>query len=185
MITDPELKGLGAQALNLVKRDLEQGTFNFLLAAYHIGERLYRLKKVEALIIERLGEDWLNSGSKKDIGFHILRMAVQVAPPDAAVFATVANAFTPTERFLALPVSQRHELLDAGYDRHHRAVAEGFLTVGDALCAIVQTPERVCQYTQDLQGGQPKGKPRSLILPQANFSGRLKMFGTEDAISRG
>ena len=50
-MTDPELQGIAAQAHNMAKRDLQLGQFNFLVAAYCAGERLHRMRQVEALIV--------------------------------------------------------------------------------------------------------------------------------------
>jgi hypothetical protein len=181
-MTDAELQGIAAQALNMAKRDLELDRFNFLLAAYNLCDQppLHRMTEIEAVIIERLGANWLNSGRTKDLGFFVLRQAVDLMPPDAVVIATGVNRFQPTQRFHKLPEAQQRELMNSSHDRQHKAVAEGLLTVGDALFAIVQTPERVCQYVQDYdRHRQPVGKPQPMFFPQEHFNGRLKMFGTE------
>ncbi len=83
-MTDQEMLGLAAQALNMAKRDLEAGNFNFLLAGYFEGEALHRMKKVEELILKHLGENWLNSGQTKDVGFGVMRTAVDLMPPHAS-----------------------------------------------------------------------------------------------------
>jgi hypothetical protein len=177
MLTDAELTGLAAQALNMAKRDLEQGDFNFLVASYHEGETLHRMADLETLVVERLGEDWLNHGATKDLGFLVFRTAVQLMPPDAFVFVTAGSAFKPTERFFQLPEAQQRELLDAGHDRHHQAVKDGILAINDALVAVAQTPERVCHYQQDLVGRGVFSKAQSFCAPQAEFDGRMKLFG--------
>lgn len=178
-MTDAELQGVAAQALNLAKRDMQQNKFNFLLASYHVGDvpPLHRMQKVEALIIEKLGEDWLNNGKTKDAGFRMLRFCIDVLPPDAVVFVTAANRFQPTAKFETLTEVQRQELLDAGHDRHNQAAKEGLLELHDCLCAIAQTPTRVCNYMQDFLCGHPVGNPDTSFFPQANFDGRIKMFG--------
>jgi hypothetical protein len=178
-MTDAELQGVAAQALNMAKRDIERGSFHFLLALYHECDTppLHRMTEIEKLIIERLGEEWLNSGRTKNVGFYVLRLAVDLLPPDAVVIVTIVNSFTPTARFYELPEERRDELLRS-HDRQHQAVAEGLFTVCDALCAIVQTPTRVCQYIQEYdRHRRPTGKPRAAFLPQEDFDGRLKMFG--------
>jgi hypothetical protein len=182
IMTDAALQGLGAAALNMAKRDIEQGGFNFLLATYHTGEPLYRMKKVEALIIQKLGKDWLNHGRTKDAGFHVMRVAVHVLPPDAVVFVTAANGFSATEKFEALPQAQQDELLEAGHDRHHQAVREGLLEIQDVLLAIAQSPERVCMYQQgiDRHGGLV-GQPQARCCPQDDYDGRMKLYGAMDS----
>jgi len=177
-LTDHELQGLAAQALNLAKRDMERGQFNFLVASYHRGEPLHRMNRIEALIIERLGEEWLNAGRTKDIGFRILRMATEILPPDALVIVTAANRFKATDKMLALPEAQQLEILESNHDRHHRAVAEGLLTVCDCLHATAQSATRVCVYFQDyLPGGEFDGPPETRFRAQEDFGGRLKMYG--------
>ncbi len=59
-------------------------------------------------------------------------------------------------------------------------VAAGFLTICDTLAAWVQTPDRVCQYSQKIKNGRPSEKPEYLFWNQDNFNGRLKMFGKEE-----
>lgn len=178
LLSDAVLQGLAAQALNLAKRDFEQGKFNFLLASYHEsdGPRLHRMQKIEALIVERLGEDWLNNGRKKDIGFDMLRTATHILPPDAIVFVTAANRFESTAKLNALPDAQRIAMLNTNHDRHLQMVKEGLLEIHDGFSAIVQTPTRVCSYFQDFDRGEPVGKPITMFIPQADFDGRLKMY---------
>jgi len=179
-LTDSEIEGISAQALNMAKRDIQQVRFNFLMASYHAGDvpPLHRMTKVEAEIVSHLGEDWLNSGRAKDIGFYILRMAVDAMPPDAVVFCTAGNAFKPTSKLEAMPEAAVRELLDQGHDGQHQAVKEGLLILTDVLMAVTQTPERVCNYVQEFDGRhRPLGPPRATFLPQKCFYGRLKMFG--------
>jgi hypothetical protein len=179
VITDAELQGLGAQALNMALRDMDRGQFNFLLASYHGTDTppFHRMDKIEKLIVERLGEKWLNSGSAKDIGFNMLRMAVSLLPPDALVIVTMINRFKPTAKLAQLPEAKQREVLDTSHDRHHQAVKDGLLEVCDSLFAIAQTPERVCQYVQDFNlHGKTVSKPDVMFGPQEQFSGRLKMF---------
>src|SRR5947209_5590421 len=179
-MTDAEFQGIGAQSLNMAKRDLERGDFNFMFASYFASDRppLHRMTKVEQLVVARLGVDWLNSGGTKDIGFYVLRCAVELLPPDAVVIATVVNRFVPTARCRALPEGQQWELANSSHARQHEAVAEGLLTINDAIYAVVQTPTRVCQYVQDLNPRRrPTGQPEASFHAQEDFSGRLKMFG--------
>jgi hypothetical protein len=179
MLTDAELQGFAAQALNIAKHDIEQnGEFNFLLASYHESDTppIHRMTSIETLIIGRLGKDWLNNGRKKDVGFYMLRMAVKMLPPDAVVFATAANKFKATAKLAALPMKQQLDMLDTNHDRHHQMVKEGLLELHDTLCVLVQTPTRVCQYAQEIHHGQFVGKPEMIFTAQAVFDGRLKMY---------
>jgi hypothetical protein len=182
-MTRPELQGLAAQALNMARREIEQGSFHFLLAAYHEGETppVHRMDGVEKLIIQRLGENWLNSGRTKAVGFGVLRIAVDLLPPDGIVLVTSANYFKPTAKFKELTEEERRKLVDAGHDRHHEAVKGGVLELCDSLLAIAQTPQEVCHYVQVLEKGRPVGVPEVLFCPQEAFSGRCKMYGAQDA----
>jgi hypothetical protein len=176
-MTDAELQGLGAQALNMAKGDMERGQFNFLFASYHQGEGLHRMKSIEALVVEKLGEEWLNSGRAKDMAFKMLRMATSMLPPDGIVIVTAANRFSPTEKLLALPLAEQEAVVNASHHRHHKAVEEGLLTVCDSLHALVQTARRVCQYIQDYEPGALfLSKPETRFYAQADFGGRLKMY---------
>lgn len=175
-MTDAELKGIAAQALNLAKLDRERGQFNFLLASYHEGEGLHRMTKIEATIIQMLGEEWMNSGARKDIGFGIIRLATAILPPDALVFVTAANGFAPTAKFHALPLDQQKALIDAGHDRHHEAAKEGFFELHDIWAVVAQTAERVCLYEQ---ANEPDAKPHCRFCPQDEFGGRMKVYGAD------
>lgn len=180
MITDEQLHGIAAQAFNLARKDLERGQFNCLVAAYHEGDvpPLHRMAKVERKIIEKLGEDWLNSGRTKDIGFGVLRQCIDLLPPDAIALCTVVNFFRATDKLKTLPEAEQEELMTGSHDSHHEAVKLGLLSVADALWVVAQTPERVCFYLQTLDArGRPKEQPEVSFCPQDGFDGRLKMFG--------
>lgn len=180
-LSDAELQGIGAQALNMAKRDIERDAFNFLLASYCAADeiKLHRMVSVEAIMIERLGENWLNDWRRKKAGFAVLRGATDLMQPDALVFVTACNAFTPTDKFLALPPAQQEELRNKGHDYHHKAVKDGLLEIHDILLAVVQTPERVCLYQQETNGhGEMIGPPETKFLAQEDFDGNLKMYGT-------
>ncbi|HEU0180345.1 MAG TPA: hypothetical protein VFV58_39415 [Blastocatellia bacterium] len=177
-MTDAELKGIAAQALNMAKVDLRQKkSFGMLIATLHQGETLHRMRKVEAEIAERLGDDWLNSGATKNAAFGILRFAVDIVKPDAVALVSVINRFGTTPALMALPEAEIRAHLDQGADHQHELVAQGLLTVRDALNALVQTPERVCTCVQNIQGRLFIGKPEFMLNDQKDFDGRLKMFG--------
>jgi hypothetical protein len=181
MIDEAALRGIGAQALNIAKRDLQRGGFNFMVATYDISDDppLHRLSDLEKELIERLGEDWLNDGRCKDAAFQVFRMAVDMLPPDAFVFVTPTNQFRPGPKWLEISDEEKRALLDSGHNRHHEAVAQGLLVRLDMLMAHVQTPELVGMYLHEWST-QLKcfvGQPEWLCDAQENFDGRLKMFG--------
>jgi hypothetical protein len=178
-MTDAALQGIAAQALNMAKRDIEKGIFNFLLASYNEGDGLHRMAKVESVIIERLGENWLGDWQRKAAAFGVLRAATDMMPSDALVFVTAGNGFAATPKFWALPEEKQEALRAAGHERHHSAVAAGLLTVSDVLIAVAQTPERVCIYKQNVNElHQLTGPPQTSFSFQHEFEGILKMFGT-------
>jgi hypothetical protein len=174
-MTDARMTGLAAQALNMAKRDMEQRSdFNFLIASYHEGDGLHRMSKVEAMLIERLGESWLNSGAAKDFGFGIIKLYTVMHPPDAIVLVTPVNMFKTTKAFDKLPVTDQAQIIEAGHDRHHEAVREGLMTISDALMANVQTVERVCVYTLERAAD---ARPEVRMFNQSEFRGRAKFYG--------
>lgn len=166
------------QALNLAKSDMQFKRWNsFLLACYH-GGQLHRMRKVERLIEERLGEDWLNHGEAKDWGYGLIRLCMKLSPPDAVIFVMAVNKFTPTEKLLAASPEIKQEFIDGGHDRQHQGVKEGYFEVRDALCAISQSPETVCIVTQPLlRYGVFTDQPDIHTFRQAGFDGRMKMYG--------
>lgn len=174
-LSDPQLEGLAAQAFNMARTDIERGTFNFLLASYHAGERLHRMRKIEQLVIERCGEDWLNSEPMKDHVFGLLRLFLALAPPEAMVFACVINKFIPTEKFDALEMDAQKKILTGGHPGHHRAVQQGYLRIVDALTAIAQTTERICIRNQGINADVPEVS----FWAADEFEGRMKLYGGE------
>jgi hypothetical protein len=188
-MTDRELEGLAAQALNMARLEIERGNgFGFLLATCHDGRTLYRMERVEQLIAERLGEDWLDHGRKKDRAFGLLRMAVDHIPvkPDAIVIVTAGDQFWPTGKFHALdPETQKKLATNSTPAERRRHAAEGLYTVRDVLQALAQSPERVCIRWQPVdERGRFIDSPRTELFDQENFGGRIKMFG-EDQIMTG
>jgi hypothetical protein len=175
-LTDAELQGLAAQALNLARRDYERKNFNFLLASYHQGTALHRMTKVEALIIEKLGEDWLNSGRKKDIGMGLMALATHYKPPDAIMFVTAANMFRQTAKFDKLSRAEQDKIIQAGHDRHHEGVKQGLFELVDSMVSVAQTPERVCNYMLEMKRD---AVPVVHFFDQSEFDGRLKMYGRD------
>jgi hypothetical protein len=173
-MTDEELKGLAAQCANMAKTEMRnKRSFSAILASYHEGEGLHRMRDLEKQIIRMAGEDWLNKGGAKDLVFDLMRHATSLTPPDAFAFASVANNFEPTALFERLPLEEKQRLATDG------RVKEGYFQPHDILAVTVQTPERVCLYKQRLQGALFIGEPDLFFGPQADFSGRMKMFGKE------
>lgn len=174
-MTDAQLQGLAAQGLNLMRRDIERGGFNFLLASYVEGGQLHRMKSVEALIIERLGEPWLNCGRTKDLGFGVLAYVASLKPPDAIVICAPINRFVPTPKFEALDADVQERMArEGGNDRHHARVKQGYFRIVDSLMAHAQTAQRICNYVEAVGAGTP---PEVHFFDQDKFDGRLKMYG--------
>jgi len=179
-MTDAELQGLTLQALNMAKKDIERKQFNFLLAIYHTGEGLHRMRRIEAHLSALAGEGWLNNGAAKDRVFGIIRMLVDAKPPNAFIFVTSSNMFLPTAKMRAMPLEEQKKLVDGGHDAHHEAVKQGLYTLTDCLSAVSQSPERVCLYTQPVASdGSFRDQPEVHFIDQDCFGGRLKMFGEE------
>lgn len=178
-MTDAQLEGIAAQALNLAKRDQERGRFNFLLATFHQEDgALHRMTKIEALIIANLGEEWLNDGAAKDLGFGLLRKAVGLMPPDAIIFVTAANMFKPTEKMKKLPFEEQERRARLGHDENHRLAKQGYYEIIDCLIAVAQTPERVCHRIQPVAPrGQTPDAPHTQMFDQKHFDGRMKFYG--------
>ena len=178
-MTDDELKGIAAQAYNLAKLDRERGQFNFLLASYTVGEGLYRMKRIEAFIVKKLGEDWLNHGATKDIGFGMIRAANETLPVDAIVFATAINKFGPSKRLLAMKPKERAKFAHpTSADECRRLVERGLMTIQDSMMCNVQTPKRICMYVRAVEHGRETGDPAEVTFFDTDkFDGRLKMFG--------
>ena len=183
-MTDSELEGICAQALNMVRtqRQNDPNGFNFFLGVYHPEFGLKRLDKLEKEIIELAGEGFLNYDSKKSQVFFILRRIIEFDPSlfPAMIFATASNKFTTTAKFLELPAEERQKLLDAGHDRHHKAVAEGYLSLADCLSCVGQTAERVCIASVNIGADGPYGPKQVMFVDQSKFRGTMKLYGKEE-----
>jgi len=177
-LTDPELQGIATQALNMAKFEIEKTRcLNGLIASYYADQGLKRMKKVEALIVNKFGKEWLNDWAKKK---SVLRMVATLSgAPDAMVLVTSVNRFLPTPALEALPPDEKKAILVSSHERHHQAVKEGLLCIEDCLMANAQTPERVCLATLPT-------KPDSVVdysfIPQSHFGGIMKFWG-EDTIT--
>ena len=179
-MTENELEGLARQALNMAKTELEQkDRLGMLLASYRKGERLYRMSKIEANLVEKLGQGWLDDWRRKEAGYGWLRIALQIVPPDAIVIVTATDMFRSTEKMAALPDEERKKAIERSNDPKERRkmAAEGLFTITDGLTAVAQAAERVCISTQAIEHGAFAGQPITHHCLQANFHGRQKMYG--------
>jgi hypothetical protein len=152
-MTDSQMQGICAQTCNMAQRDIEQlaGGFNFLIGSYYNEDKqLYRMRRVEGMIMGLFGKDWLNNDNNKEAAFRVLRKAVDRDPPDAMIFASMANR-----------------------------VEDGAMEVLNVLVVLVQTRERACMYWQNIdRNGNPDGRPEIHFIPQDDLDGRLKMYGS-------
>ena len=178
-MTDAALQGMALQSLNMAKRDLERGKFNFLLAAYHEGEGLRRMRSVETLVIEKLGRGWLNDARAKDAGFWVLRKATEIHPPDAIAFAALASEMRPTEKMKALSPEEQRRLLESN------DMVDGFMVSQDVVYITAQTPLRVCTCVQKVYRHRYIDAPELKIGDMTKFSGRSKLFGPVSGFSAG
>ncbi len=175
-MTDQELIGMAAQTANLAKRDGERGGLNFVLfVKLSPAHQAKRMEKIEKLIIDNVGEDWLDHDKQKDRGFGVLAILFSILLPEAVALATGTNMYQPTERFDAEPEAERHRIWHGGTDVHTWAVKRGLLEVKDGLGIVAQTPERVCIYN-DVFDGKP---PRCEVFDQGEYFGRTKFYGVE------
>jgi hypothetical protein len=83
-------------------------------------------------------------------------------------------------KFRELTREEQMKIVDsAGHAGHHRAVKAGYLRIIDSLTALVQTPERVCNYMIDVD--HPEEPPMVQCFDQSQFDGRIKMYGRDPA----
>lgn len=178
-MTDQELLGVARQTLNMARTDWElQGwPSSMVIASYHACDEppLHRMRKIERLLQEKLGEGWLNDDAKKCHGFYVLRLATAAMPPDAVVIVTPTNMWRPTAKFKL--VGNAAKKATATRERRDQLVAEGRLELIDSVTAVAQTPERVCTCMQPVERGVYVGAPTATFFAQAEFDGRMKMFG--------
>jgi hypothetical protein len=176
-LTDAELEGFARQALNAsITEWRNTKKFNFYFGQVIPGEGLVRMGRIESTIIERLGEDWLNHGSTKDIGFGLLRISTVMFQPLALAFVSVCNMFKPTAAFEKLPPKRQQQIAEGGADKCHEAVKRGLLELDEGFSAIVQTPERV--YMAHRIIGQES--ITSQCGSQADYGGRTKLYVSPD-----
>jgi hypothetical protein len=178
-MTENKLTGLAHQTLNMAKTDMELRGFTILIACYHSGEGLHRMRKLEMELGERLGEGWLDSDERKDAGFDWLRIALNVAgPPDAIITVTRTNMFKSTEKLAALSDDETRKV-EARSQRSAerlRMVDEGLFTLINSLTAVAQTPENVCICSQEVRRGAFVGQPTTIQCSQAEYGGRGQMY---------
>ncbi len=181
-MTDRELLGAARQTLNMARTDWElQGwPSSMVIASYHAADAppLHRMRKIEQLLQDKLGRSWLDDEAKKDHGFYVLRLATAAMPPDAVVIVTPTNMFKSTAKAMASPGLLKRMKTDTPGQRRQR-VAEGLLELVDSVTAVAQTPQRVCTVAQPVRRGVYVGEPTVMFFDQAQFDGRLKMFGVK------
>lgn len=154
-MTDKLLEGLAAQAANMAKADLQlRGQINGVLANYFEGQGLHRMRTIETLLEQNVGKDWLNLDGAKHHIFGVLCYGASLITPDALVVAFAANAYYS----------------NAAGDKVEKVP-------GDRLIAIAQTKERVCLRDQEIRGRLVIGEPRIMFVDQADWKGRLKLYG--------
>jgi len=175
-MTDQELEGFAAQAFNFARTEWKtKGKFNFLLANYFDG-KLHRMTKVEALIIEKCGEDWLNSSAKKHAVSDVLRIATKAMPPEAVVLVTIADRWKTTQAFESVPKTEREKILSGPREARQAATELGLLEAEEVMIAVAQTPKRVCFYTRQLSRLEDT-KPQVETGDMATFEGAMKLYG--------
>lgn len=183
-MTDKLLIGIAVSVANMAKTELRnKRSFTAIICTYNEGQGVFRMRKLEKTLCDLAGENWLNSGDAKEQVFGLIRFCLAAMPQEVFAFCTVATDFRPTAQFDVLPYDQQAQIASGG-DMWER-VKEGLFVPEDALVVTVQTPERVCLYRQRLQGSLLIGDPDSGCIDQAQFSGRLKMFGVKDDVPAG
>jgi hypothetical protein len=180
-MTDELLKGMCAQVANMAKTELRyRHELNGILACYHEGEGLHRMRDMERLLVELAGKAWANSGRAKDAIVATLCLgtkSVRVAQPDAIVICTAGDKYYPTPAFDALPPDEKDRIFEATHPRN----MPQYFEPRDVLMVLAQSSERVCIYAQRIQmpGELLLGEPEIIVTPQAAFNGRLKIYGVE------
>jgi len=134
------------------------------------------MSKVEALVIEMAGEDWMNDSAKKERVGYVLRMATHLLPPDAVALVSIADGWTVTDAFEALPKKDQDKIMSGPREARHSAVALGLLTVEEVMVCMAQTPQRVCMYRRRLDALND-AKPTVHLFPAEQFDGNFKFFG--------
>ena len=179
-MTDQELEGFAAQAFNLARTEWKQkNKFNFLLAGSYDGY-LCRFRTLETLIIEKCGEDWLNSSAKKHAVSQIIRMGTKLLAPPGLCIVAIADRWKTTKAFDAVPKSEQKKILEGPCEARHAATALGLLEAEEVLIAVAQTPQRVCFYTRQLSELETT-KPDVQTGDMATFDGTMKLYGEVDA----
>jgi len=176
-MTDQELEGFAAQAFNLARTEFQRKEkFNWLLASFHRGTGLHRMTKIEALVIELAGEDWMNDSAKKERVGYVLRIATHLMPPDAVALVSIADRWKPTDAFNALSEADQKKIMDGPRASRADAASLGLLTVDEVMVCWAQTPSRVCSYQRTLNELEDS-QPLVQFGPMELFEGNFKLFG--------
>ena len=183
-MTDQELLGAARQTLNMARTDWElQGwPTSMVIASYHATDvpPLHRMRKIEQLLQDKLGRGWLDDEAKKDHGFYVLRLATAAMPPDAVVIATPTDLFRTTAKAMANPGLLTRMKTEHSPEQRCQRCAGGLAGVGGSPSRPWRrTPQRVCTVAQPVRRGVYVGEPTVTYWPQAQFDGRMKMFGVK------
>lgn len=182
-MTDQELHGIARQALNMARTEKEQGGWksNIVLAWYRSSNDppLHRMRLIEDVLQAKLGTYWLDDGPSKEVGFLMLRLAVESMRPEAVAICTATNLFKSTAkgRDLFLAAGKKLDPRSNTPEGRHEMVREGLLELIDSITAVVQTPQRVCMCIHAV--GRGAGEVQTTFSDQADFDGRGKMYGGE------
>ncbi len=178
-MSEAELRGMAAQVANMIRTALTNKQPVGLLIAVNRDGETRRLRTIEKEIEDRLGQDWLNDGPKKDAAFDVLYHTFQIAQPDAVAFGALTNIFKGTPKLYALPKDKLLAIVNgAPWD----GVRDGYLEPHNALTVTVQSPELACLYSQEFPEGSVdfSAEPTIEVQSQSKFAGRQKMYGPQD-----
>jgi hypothetical protein len=186
-MTDEELKGIAAQSLNLAIKEIEEtNRLGGIFASYFRGEGLRRMRKIEALLVELLGPEWLDDRAKKYAAFNVMREATILIPPDAMVFVSAVNAYQATDKMIALGEKEARRLTAEWPENRDQLLRDGLMSYHDCIMSLVQTRERFCTYTQEYdEDKNPLGAPKVFFGDQKEFDGNLKLYGERKRRKRG
>jgi hypothetical protein len=193
-VTDEQLQTVARVVANMARNELRNtGNLpNGIFASVHDGAKIFRMRRLERAIAELAGEYWLNDSRAKAAAFTVIREATKKAgvwpendapKPDAVAFASVVNKWEETPAMLALSAAERRAIWDDLGDPNSltttRDLGErGMLAARDAVAVNVQSPERVCLWTQyyDADERMFLGEPEILLLDLDEWEGSMQFW---------